>query len=205
METLKKYFDEKDLEFIKKAQTFFNKKLFFECSFKIMNNDKVDKRYIIGLQYNKDNLENYWKFMDVKPIKTPLNHYDIIYMGLDLSNNLKKIYFEKNNYGGHCFEVLNEKVNLKSYYLIDKIPDEIFNILPKSLLAILNNNINFVAKCSKDKITVYHIALKKKVDYNDDFELRVMSLAFDENYNILYHTYYVRLKDIMEFEKNKVN
>jgi hypothetical protein len=41
---------------------------------------------------------------------------------------------------------------------------------------------------------VYQFQINYKLDYNEDFYCSVISIAFDNDYNIKYHTFYLRFK-----------
>jgi hypothetical protein len=196
---LRKYINDDELKFIIDGyNTFSNYDNFLiEYSIKYIYKDKrhkIEKRILFGLNYRECDREKYFKFMNIEPFDVK-DFKNAIYFGYDKTNNMKKLYFEKLDFGGLCYEFVNNTFNnLKKYYLLKKISDEIFNYIPESLSNIIKNYINILYFKNKN-IHVYQFQIDYKLDYNEDFYCSVISIAFDNNYNIKYHTFYLRFKD----------
>ena len=54
---------------------------------------------------------------------------------------------------------------------------------------------NYIPAQINKNLHIYQFKLKNILSYNDDFYCSVISIAFDNDYNIKYHTYYLRFKD----------
>ena len=205
MDTLKKYFTRKDIDFINSVYMTFNQRIFFECSDKIIpsRNDtqNIEKRYIVGIKYDDSKINKYFTFMDIAPVKLEANNYHSVYLGHDISNNIKKLYFENDN-GIICYEVTNNIINVKHYTKTEIIPDKVLQSIPKLLRNIIYDNINVLFVCKNKKKETYHFQLKNALEYNKDFVCGVIAVAFNANWNILYHTYYLRIKEICHDSDN---
>ena len=59
---------------------------------------------------------------------------------------------------------------------------------------VIYNYISILNFINKD-LYIYQFILTNVIKYNDDFDCYVIGIAFDNNYNIKYHTYYLRLKN----------
>jgi len=197
---LKKYVENDEIQFILNGiSTFDNYNNFLiEYSIKYIYKDKqrkIEKRILFGLNYREHDREKYFKFMDIEPFNVE-GLKNAVYFGYDKANNLKKIYFEKSGFGGLCYEYVNNIFNnLKKYYVIKNISDDIFNYMPKSLSYIIKNNYINIGYFVNKNLYVYQFQLDYKLDYNEDFYCSVISIAFDVDYNIKYHTFYLRFKD----------
>ena len=198
--TLRKYINNDEIQFIIDGFNTFNtyENFLIEYSIKYVykdNQHKTEKRILFGLNYKECDREKYFKFMNIEPfdIKDLKN---AIYFGYDKTNNLKKLYFEKLDYGGLCYEYKNNTFdNLKKYYILTNISDEIFNYIPESLSNIIKNNYTNILYFTNKNMHVYQFQINYKLDYNEDFYCSVICIAFDNDYNIKYHTYYLRFKD----------
>ena len=198
--TLRKYVNNDEIQFIIDGFNTFNtyENFLIEYSIKYVykdNQHKTEKRILFGLNYKECDREKYFKFMNIEPfdIKDLKN---AIYFGYDKTNNLKKLYFEKLDYGGLCYEYKNNTFdNLKKYYLLKNISDEIFNYIPESLVNIIKYNYTNILYFTNKNMHVYQFQINYKLDYNEDFYCSVICIAFDNDYNIKYHTYYLRFKD----------
>jgi hypothetical protein len=198
--TLRKYINNDEIQFIIDGFNTFNtyENFLIEYSIKYVykdNQHKTEKRILFGLNYKECDREKYFKFMNIEPfdIKDLKN---AIYFGYDKTNNLKKLYFEKLDFGGLCYEYKNNTFdNLKKYYLLKNISDEIFNYIPESLVKIIKYNYTNILYFNNKNMHVYQFQINYKLDYNEDFYCSVISIAFDNDYNIKYHTYYLRFKD----------
>jgi hypothetical protein len=197
---LKKYVNNEEIQFILDGISTFNtyNNFLIEYSIKYVyqnNQHKIEKRILFGLNYKECDKEKYFKFMNIKPFDIKdLNN--AIYFGYDKTNNLKKIYFEKSGKGGICYEYKNNIFsNIKKYYVIKNISDEIFNYIPESLSNIIKNNYINIAYFINKNLYVYQFQINYKLHYNEDFYCSVISIAFDKDYNIKYHTFYLRFKD----------
>jgi len=198
--TLRKYINNDEIQFIIDGFNTFNtyENFLIEYSIKYVykdNQHKTEKRILFGLNYKECDREKYFKFMNIEPfdIKDLKN---AIYFGYDKTNNLKKLYFEKLDYGGLCYEYKNNTFdNLKKYYLLKNISDEIFNYIPESLVNIIKYNYTNILYFTNKNMHVYQFQINYKLDYNEDFYCSVICIAFDNDYNIKYHTYYLRFKD----------
>ena len=197
---LKKYINDDELNFIIDGFNTFNtyNNFLIEYSIKYVfkdNQHKIEKRILFGLNYKECDRDKYFKFMniesfDIKDLK------NAIYFGYDKTNNLKKLYFEKLDFGGLCYEYKNNTFdNLKKYYLLKNISDEIFNYIPESLTKIIKNNYTNILYFENKNMHVYQFQINYKLDYNEDFYCSVICIAFDTDYNIKYHTFYLRFKD----------
>jgi hypothetical protein len=197
---LKKYINDDELKFIVDGFNTFNtyENFLIEYSIKYIykdNQHKTEKRILFGLNYKESDRDKYFKFMNIEPfdIKDLKN---AIYFGYDKTNNLKKLYFEKLGVGGLCYEYKNNTFdNLKKYYLLKNISDEIFNYIPESLTKIIRNNYINILYFKNKNMHVYQFQINYKLDYNEDFYCSVICIAFDNDYNIKYHTFYLRFKD----------
>lgn len=198
--TLKKYVDNDEIKFILDGINTFNTyhNFLIEYSIKYVykdNHHEIEKRILFGLNYREHDREKYFEFMGIEPFNVE-GLKNAIYFGYDKTNNLKKIYFEKSGFGGLCYEYVNNIFNnLKKYYVIKNISDDIFNRMPKSLSKIIKNNYMNIGYFVNKNLYVYQFQLDYKLDYNEDFYCSVISIAFDEDYNIKYHTFYLRFKD----------
>ena len=197
---LNKYLNKNDLNFIIKGLLTFNNynNFLIEYSIKhIFNKNKVnlEKRILFGLEYiNKDH-NKYFDFMNIEPFDIK-DYKDGVYFGIDKSNNMKKIYFEKAATGLICNEYINDKLdNVKIYHFLKNISDNILKYIPESLKNILKDNYESIFYFIKKNLHVYQFKIKKVLNYNEDFHCGVISIAFDNNNNIKYHTFYLRLKD----------
>lgn len=197
---LKKYITEDELKFIIDGMKTFNTydNFLIEYSIKYLYKDErhiTEKRILFGLNYRENDKDKYFKFMNIEPfdIKDLKN---AIYFGYDKTNNLKKLYFEKLGFGGLCYEYKNNKFdNLKKYFLIKNISNEIFSYMPESLSNIIKNNYINILYFENKNMHVYQFQISYKLDYNEDFYCSIISVAFDYDYNIKYHTFYLRFKD----------
>jgi hypothetical protein len=197
---LKKYINDDELKFIVDGFNTFNtyENFLIEYSIKYVykeNQHKTEKRILFGLNYKESDRDKYFKFMNIEPfdIKDLKN---AIYFGYDKTNNLKKLYFEKLGVGGLCYEYKNNTFdNLKKYYLLKNISDEIFNYIPESITKIIRNNCINILYFKNKNMHVYQFQINYKLDYNEDFYCSVICIAFDNDYNIKYHTFYLRFKD----------
>jgi hypothetical protein len=196
---LNKYLNKDDLNFIISGLLTFNNynNLLIEYSIKhIFDKNKVnlEKRILFGLYYKKEDHDKYFNFMKVEPFDIK-DYRDGVYFGIDKINNMKKIYFEKASVGLICNEYINDKLdNVKIYHFLKNISDNILKYIPKSLKNILKDNYESIFYFIKKNLHIYQFKLKKVINYNEDFNCGVISLAFDNNYNIKYHTFYLRLK-----------
>ena len=201
MDILEKYFTRKDIDFVNSVYITFNQRIFFECSDKILpsNNgtQNTEKRYIVGIKYNEYMSDKYFTFMDIIPIKLEANDYHSVYLGHDISNNIKKIYFE-NDDGIICYEATNNIINIKRYTKSGFIPIKVLQSIPVTLRNIIESNVGVLFTCKNQKKTTYHFVLQSTIEYNQDFVCGVISVSFDSNWKILYHTYYLRLKKICQ-------
>lgn len=201
MDTLKKYFTRKDIDFVNSVYTTFNQRIFFECSDKIIpsNNgtQKTEKRYIVGIKCDNTMSDKYFTFMNVSPIKLEADDYHSVYLGYDISNNIKKIYFENDN-GIICYEITNNIVKVKHYTKTVIIPDKVLQSIPESLRIVVRDNISVLFVCRSKNKKTYYFQLQNALEYNQDFVCGVIAVAFDTNWNILYHTYYLRIKEICQ-------
>lgn len=201
MDIVEKYFSKKDIEFIQSVRKEFDQKLFFECSDKFIYSScgirSIEKRFIVGIKCDNTKIDKYFAFMNIKQMKLDESEYNTVYMGRDISNNFKKIYFE-NCHGIVCFEVDNNQIDVKKYTRTYTIPDKVLQSMPEQFQKIVKSNTGVHYVCNNQNRTTYHFILKNAVKYNEDFSCWVFSIAYDENWKILYHTYYLRLKKIHE-------
>ena len=197
---LHKYINADELIFILDGLITFNKykNFFIEYSIKhIFENDEVniEKRILFGLNYIDTDRDKYFNFMNIEPFDIK-DYKNAVYFGYDKTNNIKKIYFEKINVGLICNEYVNDKLNnVKIYHTKKNISDNILNYVPESLRNILKDNYDKIFYFINKNLHIYQFKLKNILNYNDDFYCSVISLAFDNDYNIKYHTFYLRLKD----------
>lgn len=197
---LQKYLNKDDLNFIIKGLLTFNnyKNFLIEYSIKHIfdiNKVNLEKRILFGLEYKEKDHNKYFNFMNIEPYDIK-DYKDAIYFGYDKSNNMKKIYFEKAFVGLICNEYVNNKLNnVKIYEAKKNISDNILNHVPESLKKLLKDNYDSIYYFIKKDLHIYQFKLKNILYYNEDFVCSVISLAFDNNYNINYHTYYLRFKD----------
>jgi len=198
---LQKYLNKDDLNFIINGLLTFNnyKNFLIEYSIKHIFDKKevkIENRILFGLDYRKEDHNKYFNFMNIEPFDIK-DYKDAVYFGIDKSNNMKKIYFEKAFVGLICNEYVNDKFhNNKIYQRTKIISDNILNHIPESLKNLLKDNYNNIFYFIKKDLHIYQFKLKKILNYNEDFICSVISLAFDNNYNIKYHTYYLRLNDL---------
>jgi len=198
---LQKYLNKDDLYFIINGLIAFNdyKNILIEYSIKHIfdkNEVKLENRILFGLKYKDKDHNKYFNFMNIEPFDIK-DYKDAVYFGIDKSNNMKKIYFEKAFVGLICNEYVNDKFhNNKIYQRTKIISDNILNHIPESLKNLLKDNYNNIFYFIKKDLHIYQFKLKKILNYNEDFICSVISLAFDNNYNIKYHTYYLRLNDL---------
>jgi len=197
---LHKYINADELIFMLDGLITFNnyKNFFIEYSIKhIFENDEVniEKRILFGLNYIDTDRDKYFNFMNIEPFDIK-DYKNAVYFGYDKTNNIKKIYFEKINVGLICNEYVNDKLNnVKIYHTKKNISDNILNCVPESLRNILKDNYDKIFYFINKNLHIYQFKLKNILNYNDDFYCSVISLAFDNDYNIKYHTFYLRLKD----------
>jgi hypothetical protein len=197
---LHKYINADELIFMLDGLITFNnyKNFFIEYSIKhIFENDEVniEKRILFGLNYIDTDHDKYFNFMNIEPFDIK-DYKNAVYFGYDKTNNIKKIYFEKINVGLICNEYVNDKLNnVKIYHTKKNISDNILNCVPESLRNILKDNYDKIFYFINKNLHIYQFKLKNILNYNDDFYCSVISLAFDNDYNIKYHTFYLRLKD----------
>jgi hypothetical protein len=197
---LQKYIDDDEIQFILDGISTFNNynNFLIEYSIKYIYKDKqhkIEKRILFGLNYRENDREKYFKFMDIEPFNVN-GLKNAIYFGYDKTNNLKKLYFEKSGFGGLCYEYVDNKFNnLKKYYVLKNISNEIFNYIPESLSNIIKNNYINIGYFVNKNLYVYQFQINYILDYNEDFYCSVISIAFDKDYNIKYHTFYLRFKD----------
>jgi hypothetical protein len=197
---LHKYINADELIFMLDGLITFNnyKNFFIEYSIKhIFENDEVniEKRILFGLNYIDTDRDKYFNFMNIEPFDIK-DYKNAVYFGYDKTNNIKKIYFEKINVGLICNEYVNDKLNnVKIYHTKKNISDNILNYVPESLRNILKDNYDKIFYFINKNLHIYQFKLKNILNYNDDFYCSVISLAFDNDYNIKYHTFYLRLKD----------
>jgi hypothetical protein len=197
---LKKYIDENDLKFIMDGiNNFINyDRILIEYSIKYIYDNKEQKteeRILFGLKYNHDDYNKYFSFLNVNPVDIQ-NFNDNVYFSYDKSNKKKKIYFEKNNIGGFCIEYKNNIIEtIKNYYAINNLPSHIYNYIPTSLTNIIKDNYVSILTFFNKDLHIYQFILKNVINYNDDFDCSVIGIAFDNIYNIKYHTYYLRSKN----------
>ena len=198
---LNKYINDDELKFIIDGITQFitYDNIFFEYSIKHIydkKEQKTEKRILFGLNYKPNDHKKYFDFMNIEQFDIK-NYKDAIYFGYDKSNNLKKIYFEKIGVGLVCHEYINNKLNnIKNYHTIKNISDNILNFIPESLKILLKDNYSDIFYFINKNLHIYQFKIKNSINYNDDFYCSVISLAFDNDNNIKYHTYYLRLKDV---------
>ena len=198
---LQKYLNKNDLIFIINGLLTFNdyENLLIEYSIKHIfykNEVKLENRILFGLKYKDKDHNKYFNFMNIEPYDIK-DYKDSVYFGYDKSNNMKKIYFEKVHVGLICNEYINDKLdNVKIYQTINFISDSILNFVPESLKNLLKDNYDNIFYFIKKNLHIYQFKLKKILNYNEDFICSVISLAFDDNNNIKYHTFYLRLNDI---------
>ena len=112
---LYKYINQDELKFIMNGLLQFNNynNFFIEYSIKhIFENNEVnlEKRILFGLNYKDTDHNKYFDFMNIEPFDIK-DHKDAVYFGYDKSNNIKKIYFEKMDFGLICNEYVNDKLN----------------------------------------------------------------------------------------------
>ena len=201
IEILKKYIDDDELKFIIDGITQFitYDNIFIEYSIKYIydkNEHKIENRILFGLIYKQEDHKKYFDFMniDIFDIK---DYNDVVYFGYDKSNNVKKIYFEKIYVGLVCYEYTNNKLNnIKNYHIIKNISHNILNFVPESLRNLLKYNYSDIFYFINKNLQIYQFKLKDILNYNDDFYCSIISLAFDNDNNIKYHTYYLRFKDL---------
>ena len=193
---LKKYINDVELNFLLDGIKTFNNydKILIEYSIKynyIDNKHVKEDRILFGLKYNEDDHDKYFNFFNIKPFDIQDNK-NSVYFSIDKSKNIKKIYFQKKNVGGFCNEYKDNLLdNVKNYKYIDNISSDIYNYIPTTLKDIIKNNLSILNFKNKD-LDIYQFILKEPIKYNDDFNCYVISICFDNKYNIKYHTYYLR-------------
>jgi len=173
--------------------------IFFEYSIKYIydkNEHKIENRILFGIKYKQDDHKKYFDFMNIDQIDIK-DYKDIVYFAYDKSNNIKKIYFEKDYVGLICYEYTNNKLNnIKNYHNIKILSNNILNFVPESLRNLLEDKYSNIFYFINKNLHIYQFKLNNILNYNDDFDCSVISLAFDNDNNIKYHTYYLRFKDI---------
>jgi len=192
-----KYISEKELNFLLDGINTFNNYDNFLVEYSIkynyVNNKHVkEDRILFGLKYREEDYNKYFNFLNVKPVDIK-DYKNNVYFSIDKSKNISKIYFEKNSIGGFCNEYKNNLLdNVKEYRFIDDISFDLYNYIPISLKNILKDNYKGLLSFINKDLHIYQFILKKLIKYNDDFNCHVISICFDNNHNIKYHTYYLR-------------
>jgi len=194
---LKKYINDDELNFLLDGiKTFYNyDKILIEYSIKYnyVNNKHIkEDRILFGLKYNNDDQDKYFNFLNIKPIDVKEN-IDSVYFSIDKSKNIKKIYFFEEKIGGICNEYKDDLLdNVKNYKYIDNISSDIYNYIPLCLKKIIIENTLIILYFKNKDLDIYQFILKDPIKYNEDFDCYVISICFDNDYNIKYHTYYLR-------------
>jgi hypothetical protein len=200
IEILKKYINNDELKFIIDGITQFitYDNMIIEYSIKHIydkNEHKIENRIGFGIKYNQEDHKKYFDFMNIDQIDIK-DYKDCVYFGYDKSNNVKRIYFEKIYVGLVCYEYINNKLNnIKNYHIIKNISNNILNFVPESLRILLEDKYSEIFYFTNKNLHIYQFKLNYILNYNDDFNCAVISLAFDNDNNIKYHTYYLRFKD----------
>lgn len=201
MDIIRKYFSQKDVDFILSVHKEFGQKLFFEYSDKFIysssGTQNVEKRYVVGIKCDNTKQDKYFTFMNITPMKLDADDYYTVFMGYDVSNNFKKIYFE-NGYGLVGYEVDNNKINKRQYTRSHTIPDKVLQSMPEYMQNMVKSNIRVIFIRDEKNKLVYYFTLKNAIEYNEDFSCWIFAVAFDKNWKILHHTFYLRLKKIYE-------
>lgn len=201
---LKKYIDENDLKFILDGiNNFINyDKILIEYSIKYIYDNKDQKkeeRILFGLNYKQDDYYKYFSFLNIMPHDIQ-NFKDNVYLSYDKSNNKKKIYFERIGTGILCYEYINNIIyNIKNYFVLKNLSFSIYNYIPDSLKKILKDNYSDIFYIKNKDLHIFHFKLIKNIKYNEDFNCIIIGIAFDINYNIKYHTYYLRLNSLFNY------
>jgi hypothetical protein len=194
---LKKYINEDELNFLLDGIKTFNNydKILIEYSIKYnyVNNKHIkEDRILFSLKYNDVDYNKYFDFLNVKPVDIQ-DYKDSVYFSIDKSKNIKKIYFEKKKFGGFCNEYKDNLLdNVKNYKYIDNISSDMYNYIPPCLKKIIIDNTLTILNFKNKYLDVYQFILKDPIKYNEDFDCYVISICFDNDYNIKYHTYYLR-------------
>jgi hypothetical protein len=197
---LKKYVDDNEIKFtidgIEKFNDYEDICIEFSIKYRYKNNQhNIEKRIVFNLDYKKCDINRYFDFLNITPFKI----YDdsniaYVHFGIDRTNNIKKLYFEKENFG-IAYEYKNNILNdIKKYYRLDFIPDEILKYIPESLSKLIKKYYLSAVYVEKKNLYIYDFIMKKKLEFNEDLYLNSISIGFDNNNNIKYHTYYFKLK-----------
>jgi len=199
---LKKYVDDEEIKFLIDGFKEFNDYNFaveFSIKYRYKNNQQnKEKRIIFNLDYKKCDINRYFNFLDITPFKIDDSKITTVHFGIDKTNNIKKLYFEK-ELSGICYEYKNNIFNdIKKYYRLDFISDKIFNYIPESLTKIIKKYLSFTAYIERKNLYIYDFMMEKKLEFNEDLYFNGISIGFDNNYNIKYHTYYLTLKLLQE-------